>query len=156
MRAFVPPPAPTGEPYVSDLPFMSESNGWGPVERDRSNGLNAGGDGNPLTIGGVVYEKGVGVHAPSELSVYLGGACRAFTATVGLDDETTSPGSVAFRVFGDDRLLYDSGVLRDGDQAVPITVDIAGVRLLSLRVTDGGDDRNFDHADWADARLVCA
>ncbi|MEU4769813.1 glycoside hydrolase family 97 catalytic domain-containing protein [Actinosynnema sp. NPDC023794] len=156
VRVFVPPPAPTGEPYVSDLPFMSESNGWGPAERDRSNGENAGGDGSPLTIGGVVYGKGVGVHAPSELSVYLGGGCRALTAVIGLDDETTSPGSVVFQVYGDGRLLHDSGVLRGADPARPITVDTTGVRMVDLRVTDGGDGRNFDHADWADARLACA
>ncbi|MFJ6673804.1 glycoside hydrolase family 97 catalytic domain-containing protein [Actinosynnema sp. NPDC091369] len=156
VRAFVPPSAPTGDPHVSDLPFMSESNGWGPVERDRSNGENAGGDGGPLTIGGVVHEKGIGVHAPSELSVYLGGGCRAFTAVVGLDDETTEPGSVVFQVFGDDRPLFDSGVVRGGDPARPVSVDTTGVRMLSLRVTDGGDGRNFDHADWADARLACA
>ncbi|ROP35161.1 glycoside hydrolase family 97 catalytic domain-containing protein [Saccharothrix texasensis] len=156
VRAFVPPPVPTGEPYVSDLPFMSEGNGWGPVERDRSNGENAGGDGNPLTIGGVVHAKGVGVHAPSDLSVYLGGGCRELTAVIGLDDETAEPGSVVFQVFGDDRLLYDSGVLRGGDPARPITVDTTGVRMVGLRVTDGGDGRNFDHADWAEARLACA
>ncbi len=154
VKAFVPPPAPTGTPFVSDLPFMSESNGWGPVERDRSNGENSGGDGRPLTIGGVAYAKGIGAHAPSELSVYLGKSCRTFTAAVGLDDETTSPGTAAFQVFGDDRLLYDSGVLRKGP-AVPITVDTGGVRMLSLRVTDGGDGRNFDHADWVEATLTC-
>ncbi|WP_033440487.1 glycoside hydrolase family 97 catalytic domain-containing protein [Saccharothrix sp. NRRL B-16314] len=156
VRAFVPPPAPTGDPHVSDLPFLNESNGWGPVERDRSNGENASGDGNPLTIGGVVYAKGIGVHAPSELSVYLGGACGTFTAVIGLDDETTSPGSVVFQVLGDGRVLHDSGVLRGTDPARSISVDTTGVRMLGLRVTDGGDGRNFDHADWADARLACA
>ncbi|MCO1582093.1 NPCBM/NEW2 domain-containing protein [Crossiella sp. SN42] len=30
-----------------------------------------------------------------------------------------------------------------------------GARTLTLRVTDGGDGRNFDHADWAEARLPC-
>ncbi|ONI84668.1 alpha-glucosidase [Saccharothrix sp. ALI-22-I] len=156
VRAFVPPPVPAGSPHVSDLPFMSESNGWGPVERDQSNGETSRGDGNPLTIGGVVYAKGIGVHAPFELSVYLGRECATLTAVIGLDDETTSPGSVVFQVFGDDRPLYDSGVLHGTDPARSISVDTTGVRMLSLRVTDGGDDRNFDHADWADARLTCA
>jgi hypothetical protein len=36
-----------------------------------------------------------------------------------------------------------------------MTVDTTGTRMLSLRVTDGGDGKNFDHADWADARLSC-
>ena len=154
VRAFVPPPPLTGNPYVSDLPFVTESNGWGPVERDRSVNDSAGGDGNPLTIAGVVYEKGLGSHAPAEITVYLGGRCTSFSAALGLDDEITEPGSVAFQVAGDGRQLYDSGVVAPGP-AVPATVDVSGVRMLVLRVTDGGDGKNFDHADWADAKLAC-
>jgi alpha-glucosidase len=155
VRAFVPPPVPANGAQVSDLPFVSETNGWGPVERDRSNGENSGGDGAVLSIGGVTYAKGLGAHAPSEVSVYLGRGCSRFTAGIGLDDETREPGSVAFQVFGDDKPLYDSGVLRSKGPAVPIDVDVTGVRMLSLRVTDGGDGRNFDHADWAEAALTC-
>ncbi|MFD4637228.1 glycoside hydrolase family 97 catalytic domain-containing protein [Lentzea sp. NPDC058436] len=155
VKAFVPPPTPANGAQVSDLPFMSETNGWGPVERDRSNGENTGGDGNALSVGGTTYAKGLGTHAPSEVSVYLGKGCERFTAKIGLDDETTETGSVAFQVFGDDKPLYDSGVIRAKGAAVPIDVDIANVRMLSLRVTDGGDGRNFDHADWAEAALTC-
>jgi hypothetical protein len=154
-KAFVPPPVPANGTQVSALPFMSETNGWGPVERDRSNGENSGGDGRPLSIGGVSYARGIGAHAPSEVSVYLGRGCSRFAAKIGLDDETTEPGSVAFQVFGDDKPLYDSGVLRGKGAAVPIDVDVTGVRILSLRVTDGGDGRNFDHADWVEAALTC-
>ncbi|WP_439656619.1 glycoside hydrolase family 97 catalytic domain-containing protein [Lentzea sp. HUAS TT2] len=155
VKAFVPPPTPANGAQVSDLPFMSETNGWGPVERDRSNGENTGGDGNTLTIGGVTYAKGLGTHAPSELSVYLGRGCERLTAKIGLDDETEQPGSVAFQVFGDDKPLYDGGIIRGKGAAVPIDVDVTDVRMLSLRVTDGGDGRNFDHADWAEAALTC-
>lgn len=155
VKAFVPPPTPANGAQVSDLPFMSETNGWGPVERDRSNGENTGGDGNALTVGGVTYAKGLGTHAPSEVSVYLGRGCERFTAKIGLDDETEQPGSVAFQVYGDDKPLYDSGVLAGKGAAVPIDVDVSDVRMLSLRVTDGGDGRNFDHADWAEAALTC-
>ncbi|MEV6237382.1 NPCBM/NEW2 domain-containing protein [Lentzea sp. NPDC051838] len=155
VKAFVPPPVPADGAQVSGLPFMSETNGWGPVERDRSNGENSGGDGGPLTIGGTAYANGLGVHAPSEIDVYLGRGCERFSAKIGLDDETREPGSVAFQVFGDGKPLYDSGVLRGKGAAVPIDVDVTGVRMLSLRVTDGGDGRNFDHADWAEAVLAC-
>jgi alpha-glucosidase len=154
VRAFVPPPPPHGDPYVSDLPFVSENNGWGPVERDRSVGESDSGDGNPLTIGGVAYEKGIGTHAAADITIYLGGRCTEFTALAGLDDETTEPGSVVFQVAGDGTTRYDSGVLRPGP-ATPVTVDVTGIRMLSLRVTDGGDGKNFDHADWAMARLAC-
>ncbi|MEO6086038.1 MAG: glycoside hydrolase family 97 catalytic domain-containing protein [Umezawaea sp.] len=155
VRVFVPPTVPTGPSYVSDLPFTSEDNGWGPVERDRSNGESAGGDGAELRVGGVAYAKGIGAHATSDVSVYTGRRCSAFTAGIGLDDETTSTGSVVFQVYGDGRLLHDSGVVREKGAVRAISVDIAGVRMLSLRVTDAGDGKNFDHADWVEARISC-
>ncbi|MCS7479253.1 glycoside hydrolase family 97 catalytic domain-containing protein [Umezawaea endophytica] len=156
VRVFVPPAVPSGTSFASDLPFMTEDNGWGPAERDRSNGENSGGDGAPLRVGGVVYAKGIGVHAASDISVYTGRRCSAFTAAIGLDDETTETGSVVFQVYGDGRLLHDSGVIREKGAARAVSVDVSGVRMLSLRVTDGGDGKNFDHADWAEARIACA
>jgi hypothetical protein len=74
---------------------------------------------------------------------------------VGLDDETTSPGSVAFQVVGDGRVLAETGVMRTGTPAAPISANLTGVQVLSLRVSDGGDGKNFDHADWANAHLAC-
>ncbi|WHT21384.1 NPCBM/NEW2 domain-containing protein [Crossiella sp. CA-258035] len=145
----------TGQPWVSELPFAAESNGWGPVERDRSNNESAGGDGNPLRVNGVNHARGLGTHAPSEISVHLGGRCTRFTALVGLDDETSSPGSAVFQVLVDGVLRQETAVLRTGQAAVPLSVDVAGARTLTLRVTDGEDGRNFDHADWAEARLSC-
>jgi hypothetical protein len=125
------------------------------VERDRSNGEADGGDGNPLTIRGTGYAKGLGMHAPGEVTIWLGGACTGFSAVTGIDDEVTQSGSVDFQVLGDDRQLAATGVRRSTDPAAPLAVDVTGVRVLTLRATDGGDGRNFDHADWADARLAC-
>jgi NPCBM/NEW2 domain len=81
------PSPPTTDASLSDLPFVTATNGWGPVERDRSNGENAAGDGHALTVDGTTYPKGLGVHAASDVGFYLGGRCTAFTATVGVDDE---------------------------------------------------------------------
>jgi hypothetical protein len=153
-RVFVPPPPLTGTPYLSDLEFVSESNGWGPVERDSSVGESDAGDGSPLTIGGVTYEKGLGTHAPAEIQVYVGGRCTSVTALVGVDDEVTQPGSVTFQILADDTVAFDSGVVRSGS-TVPLTADVTGARMLTLRVTDAGDGKNFDHADWTNARLDC-
>jgi alpha-glucosidase len=140
---------------VSDLPFLTETNGWGPVERDRSNGEAAGGDGRPLTIRGAGYAKGIGMHAPGEVAVWLGGACSGFSAVVGIDDEVTQSGSVDFQVLGDGQALAASGIRRSTDPAASLAADVTGVRVLTLRATDGGDGKDFDHADWADARLTC-
>lgn len=43
----------TKEGNVCDIPFLSASNGWGPVERDTSNGEQQPGDGHPITLNGV-------------------------------------------------------------------------------------------------------
>jgi hypothetical protein len=151
VRAYVSPP---GVDHVSDLPFVSESNGWGPVERDMSNGETAAGDGGPLTLRGTVHDKGLGAHAASEVVVDLGGAYRRFTAAVGVDDEVAGRGSVTFEVLGDGRTLAVTPVLTSADAARALDVDVSGVRRLTLRVTDGGDGVDSDHADWADARLL--
>ncbi|WP_345712001.1 NPCBM/NEW2 domain-containing protein, partial [Kineococcus glutinatus] len=63
-----------GATYVSDTAFRTVRNGWGPVERDRSNGGQAAGDGKTLTIGTTTYAKGLGVHAASEVVVPVGTA----------------------------------------------------------------------------------
>ncbi|WP_406137068.1 glycoside hydrolase family 97 catalytic domain-containing protein [Streptomyces sp. NBC_01089] len=155
-RVFVSPP---GTDYVSDLPFSAESNGWGPVERDMSNGEEAKGDGGPLRIGDRTYDKGLGAHAPSEVTVGLGGTYDRFSTDVGIDKEVSdkgSKGSVVFDVIGDGKVLGTSGVMDSGDAAHAFDIDVTGVQQLTLRVTDGGDGNDSDHADWADARLHIA
>ncbi|HKQ70871.1 MAG TPA: M4 family metallopeptidase, partial [Polyangiaceae bacterium] len=73
--------------YVSDLSWKSATNGFGPVERDRSNGQAAAGDGKVLTLGGTTYSKGLGVHGASDVRFDLAGKYARFLASVGVDDE---------------------------------------------------------------------
>ena len=142
--------------FVSDLcAALGEANGWGPVERDLSNGEDAAGDGGPLAIGNVLYAKGLGIHAPSDVGLSLQGRCSRFAAAVGVDDEMKGAGSVAFEVWGDGVLLAQSHVLTGNDVAEALDVDVSGVDELRL-VVAAGDGNGSDHADWADARLTCA
>ncbi|KUN22841.1 alpha-galactosidase [Streptomyces corchorusii] len=149
----VPPPA--GTSYLGDLPWLSATSGWGPVERNTSNGESAAGDGSPLTIGGTVYAKGLGVHALSDISFYTGGACEKVTAEVGVDDEKGTKGTVAFEIWADGTKAASTGVLTNAMPAQPLTADVTGAQVVRLVVTDGGDGVDSDHADWADARLTC-
>jgi len=150
------PAPPTDDVYVSDLPFFSATNGWGPVERDTSNGEQAAGDGRPITLNGVVYQKGLGTNAVSDVSVYLGGNCSRFTAAVGVDDEQGSAGSVTFSVISDGKTLTTTPVLTGTSASINLDVDITGTQLLDLVVGDGGNGNGNDHGDWAAARLSCA
>ncbi len=109
----------------------------------------------PLSVGGVVYERGVGVHAQSTgVFVTDGESTLRFQAKVGADDSADGPGSVVFQIFGDDNKLYDSGLMHKGDTAADVDVELTGYKQIELRVTDGGDGINFDHADWCDARFI--
>lgn len=141
----VPAQAPNEDAYLSDLTWTSSTVGWSTAKKDKSI------DGNGITIGGVSYDKGLGLHAQAETLYYLGGNYSKFTAAVGIDSEVGNRGSVEFQVFGDGTMLYESGVVRGGEAAKAADVDIAGVKMLKLVVTNGGDDINYDHADWANA-----
>lgn len=150
------PAAPTTSVYASDWPFRgTPTNGWGPVERDRANGGQAAGDGGPLKLNYVSYAKGLGVHAGSFVSYHLGGNCSAFTAKVGVDDSQGWLGSARFRVFADGVEVADSGKMLNGTATNTISAPTAGAQRLDLLVDDTGDGVDYDHADWADARLVC-
>jgi beta-galactosidase GanA len=150
------PAPPTATSNVGALPFLAATNGWGPVERNTSNGELPAGDGRPITIRGTTHATGLGVHADGDVGLYLAGHCTQFTATVGVDDETKGGGSVSFTVMADGKQVYTSPTLTGTSAPMPVTVDITGTQVLDLVVGDGGDGNGNDHADWADAQVVCS
>jgi hypothetical protein len=141
--------------YISDMTFTQATNGWGPVERDRSNGESDPGDGVTLTLNGTTYPKGLGTHAASDVRVALAPDCTRFKAEVGVDDEVGPLGSVVFEVYAGATKVYDSGVMNGTTATRSIDVSIAGASELRLVVTNGGDSIDSDHGDWANARIEC-
>lgn len=152
----LPPAPPAGTTYVSDLAWISATNGWGPVEKDLSNGENAAGDGRPLSLDGVTYAKGLGVHAPSTVSYFLGGRCSRFIARVGVDDEIPDYGSVIFTVLVDGRPKQVSTTMTGLSPSVVLDVDVAGATYLDLQTSSGSSSISGAHGDWADAKVTCA
>ncbi|MHA6480837.1 NPCBM/NEW2 domain-containing protein [Paenibacillus sp. strain BS8-2] len=141
--------APTGDVYLSDYAWDSGTAGWGNIQLDKSS------DGRPITLNNVVYAKGFGTHAHSEIVYTVGGAYERFMASVGVDDETYGNGSVGFEVWLDGVLAYDSGVMYADTDTIDIDVDISGAQQLKLVVTNGGvSGTDWDHADWGDARIL--
>jgi beta-galactosidase GanA len=151
----VPATPPAGANAVSDLPFLSASNGWGPVERDTSVGENAAGDGRPITIGGVTYPKGLGTNSVSDIRLYLGGSCTRFSALVGVDDEQNGAGTVTFTVLADGVPVAGTPTIRGRTPAVPLSADLTGAQVLDLVVGDAGDGNGNDHGDWATPTISC-
>ncbi len=140
--------------YVSDLtPIGTPINGWGPYEIDTNNGGVELGDGGPINLDGMVYAKGLGVHAQSDITFPLGGLYDRFLADVGLPFPGDSRGNVIFEVYGDGVLLGSSGPITGDDPKQTLNVDVAGVNELRL-VVDSNGSPDFDSALWADARLA--
>ena len=148
-----PAPSPVSRVMLGDLPWLSATNGSGPVERNKSVGGGGAGDGTTLKIGSRSYSKGLGVHADSEVRFALDDTYDLFKAVIGVDTEVGTAGSVVFEVWVDGRRLYVSPLMRGGMPGVAIEVPVEDALELKLVVKDGGDGNASDHADWADARF---
>jgi beta-galactosidase GanA len=139
-----------GEHYISDLPWDSTVSGWGTIGRDVSVG------GGPITVGGTVYDKGVGVNSISTVTLTLPAACTTFTSIVGLDAGAGGKGWVTFEVYGDGTLLKQTPTIAGSAAPIALSVDLTGVHQLTLTVGDAGNGNGHDNADWADAKVECA
>jgi len=134
--------------YLDQMDLSTMELGWG------QNQVNKSVDGNPLTVAGQVFDRGVGTHAINKFMLGLGGMGKQFSAMVGVDDESGELASVEFFVMGDGRILWQSGIMKKGDAAKLIDVKLKGIQKLALYVSDGGDNINYDHADWAEALIT--
>jgi hypothetical protein len=140
--------------YLSDLvpaeykfePFLDLQ--W-PLRNDRNV------SGGFLTLRGVEYAKGLGVHSRSSVAYRVDGKFRWFHAVLGIDDETEGKGSVVFEVLADGKRIYKSDVLTGSNPPVALErLDIAGTKLLTLRVDYATLGDIQDHANWCDAVLI--
>jgi hypothetical protein len=108
-----------------------------------------------LRLGGREFERGIGVHAESEIACRIEPGYARFVAYVGIDDSQAPDGSMVARVLADDRVLDHSPLLRGGDPPWPVNVTIPpDARSLRLIVTDNGDCIAHDMADWAGAGFL--
>lgn len=141
--------------FLSDAEWISATNGWGPVERDTSNGENAAGDGGVITLNGRSYSKGIGAHALSTIVIGVGGSCDRVSFDYGIDDEIASGGSVAFEVRADGVRQWHSGTMTATTATGHADVDITGAGRIEL-VQDPLGHNGQDHGDWANAWVRCS
>ena len=115
-------------------------------------GLGRSGRLGPLQIGTKRYQHGIGTHAVSEIVVRLPQPGRQFQAEAGVD--APWPGSVVFAVEVAGQAAFQSDVRRVDSPPVPVRIDLQGATEFTLRVLDGGDGPNSDHANWGDASVT--
>lgn len=137
--------------HVSSLDLSGVQQEWGKAQRNLSV------DGNPLSVAGQRYLRGIGTHAKGSFELDLGGAALRFQALAGVDDEIgKGPGDLAFEVWVDGKKVAESPVLRKGDAPHSFDIALTGARRLRLVATTGGDDNGWDHADWLNPILTVA
>ena len=142
--------------YASDLDWVSADNGWGPVERDFSNGAKAVPDTTRTiqAIRGVQYPKGLGTHAPARVVYDVAQQCTQLLGYVGIDDSQAGKGRVDFvvKVDGTEKFRMARG---GTDPAGRLNLDLRGASTFELIAETGPEGNGNDHADWADLRINC-
>jgi hypothetical protein len=119
----------------------------------RGFGRNRSAAQRPLSIAGTQHETGIGARANSEIEFELKGLFGTLRAQVGVDDATQdAAGSVEFVVAGDGKELWRSGEMKKSEAAKGVSVNVAGVERLTLRVAGGEGSRVF--ADWAGVKVL--
>ena len=114
-------------------------------------------DGNPLSVGGRVYEHGVGTHAESSIVYRLGKKGISFEAVLGPDDELFGDdpegckSTLKFLIIADGKLVHESALVRRRSDTKPVKIDLRGVNELELLVDEAWWGSKGDHADYADA-----
>ena len=116
---------------LTALSWKSATTAFGSVNR----GANC--DGNPLTIAGNIYEKGIGVHADSILHFKIPKGTVRLRAKVGLDDggadrNGRTPASVRFYVFDEEPV----GIAKAGDTFDPDNLDPQSIPIEQFEVPD--------------------
>lgn len=133
---------------LSSLDLSKMQQGYGTPQIDRSIREST------MTIAGRQFPRGVGTHANSSLWVDLDGKAELFRAWVGVDDNAGGKPSLAFKIVGDGKVLFKTGIMKPGDAAKRVEVPLTGIKRLLLKVESPEDSTSHDHANWAEAEFV--
>jgi hypothetical protein len=116
-------------------------------------------DGEPMRLAGEPYEKGLALHAYTELVYDLGGQYKEFAAVLGVDAQAGTGGDVRVTVYGDGKELHAYDVKRKGKpQQVRLQVkDVRQLRIVVRSANEGELNGLLDlgnQVDLADARVI--
>ena len=137
--------------YISDMNWTVDKAGYSANMRDT---CTCGGELGVWVDGKATkFDKGVGSHAPSEVTVNVEVLdATMFKAVAGIGKEQGGNGEVNFVVKVDGKEVFRKDAVKF-KTSVPVNVAIRGAKTVSLIAETNGSDGN-DHAVWADAKLV--
>ncbi len=139
--------------YLSDVASLDDrgtpwlTRAW-PLGRDQST------TGMELIIGERGYSKGLGMHAPSEVSLTLDGGANNFAADVGLAPAGQGGGGATVEVVVDGKPVWSRALLPGETAPVAVPrVPLLNAKKLTLRVLNGPRANILDHVVWGNARI---
>lgn len=135
-----------GVTNLTDLNPISHKQDWGSMKRNSSI------EGNKLTVNGIKYDNGYGMHASSETVFNIEKKYRSFRTSFGLDDESLCSEGVRVELWGDGQLLNASQPFKSG-RLQTITVPVEGVETLTLKSFAVGSI-DCSHVDFIQPVLI--
>lgn len=108
-----------------------------------------------VSIAGQRYTHGVTVHGESSVTIDLNRSCSAYDALVGVDDLTLGLGQVSFSVYADGARLWQSPLVKGGEPAIPVHVNLTGRKTVRLAVEPHSRFDAVALADWAESKFQC-
>lgn len=130
--------------YLSDHQWHFASADKGQVAKNRNH------KGQSFEMNGLTFNKGLGVFGNSQVDYRLSGNWRLFRADVGIDDNCKNTDGINFQVWGDGKLLFDSGTIV-APAVVKPELDIRTIKNLSLRTVEND---TAGCGNWANAMLI--
>ncbi|MFP4060435.1 MAG: NPCBM/NEW2 domain-containing protein [Bacteroidales bacterium] len=163
--------------WIDNLPLGEIIDPYGPPKK------NASFAGEKMSVTGRVFDRGLGTHAPSELTIELDGKGKTFEAWVGVDDYTmnylskstrdsidgianysyfnqadhydfSAGGTVIFKIFLDGKEIFSTDLISSGSSPKFLKVNVRNGKTLSLVVETAGDGAYRDFANWMNAKLT--
>jgi alpha-galactosidase len=111
--------------------------------------------GKPLSLEGVVYERGICIHAYSTFEVQLDGKVQNFYCKLGLDGMVSKLGGHSIKVgfFADGKRIWFADSIGPESPAQEIKLDLPGKKRLKVEI-EGFPGTWHTHCDLADAHFV--
>lgn len=72
---------------------------------------------------------------------------------IGKGNGTIDNGSAVFRIVGDGKELFNSGLMKGGIPARELTLDLSGIDVLELITEPGSDGNSGDHTNWLNVTI---
>ena len=152
--------------FVSDIKWKNSTTGALDIKK------NINFNSQNISIGQKEYPKGILTHSfadhkPADIIIDIAGKNYSiFASDVGLEDSASGPGSVKFQVLVDGVIKAESPVMKPSldfpfslprkDSVYNFYVNIKSAKEITLRVLNGGDGQEYDHAAWGLARFINA